>query len=74
MELENFTKNWIFSRPCLYRGSYMSARVLLYLLNELGKRDKILALLRILSLFRNEFINSIIHEHECEKILLIIRC
>ena len=26
--------------PVLYRGSYMSAHVLLNLLNELGKRDK----------------------------------
>ena len=26
--------------PRLYRGSYMSAHVLLNLLNELGKRDK----------------------------------
>ena len=33
----------------------MSANVLLDLLNELGKRDKMPGLLRILSLFRNEF-------------------
>ena len=39
----------------LYRGSYMSARVLLNLLNELGKRDKMRGLPSILSLFRNEF-------------------
>ena len=32
------------------RGSYMSAHVLLNLLNELGKRDKM-----IKSLFRNKF-------------------
>ena len=32
----------------LHRGSYMSALILLNLLNELGKRDT-------LSLFRNEF-------------------
>ena len=37
------------------RGSYMSARVLLNLLNELGKRDKMRGLPSILSLFRNEF-------------------
>ena len=37
------------------RGSYMSAHVLLNLLNELGKRDKMRGLLSILSLFRNEF-------------------
>ena len=35
----------------LYRGSYMSAHVLLNLLNELGKRDKMRGLLSILSLF-----------------------
>ena len=39
----------------LYRGSYMSAHVLLNLLNELGKRDKMLGLLSFLSLFHNEF-------------------
>ena len=39
----------------LQRGSYMSAHVLLNLLNELGKRDKIRGLPSILSLFRNEF-------------------
>ena len=38
-----------------YRGSYMSAHVLLNLLNELGKRDKMRGLSSILSLFRNEF-------------------
>ena len=32
----------------------MSAHVLLHLLNELGKRDKMRGLLSILSLFRNE--------------------
>ena len=39
----------------LYRGSYMSAHVLLNLLNELGKRDKMRGLPSILSLFRKEF-------------------
>ena len=43
-----------FSRK-RYRGSYMSAHVLLNLLNELGKRDKMRGLPSILSLFRNEF-------------------
>ena len=47
------------------RGSYMSAHVLLNLLNELGKRDKMRGLPSILYLFRNEFNNSIIQEHEC---------
>ena len=37
------------------RGSYMSAHVLLSLLNELEKRDKMRGLPSILSLFRNEF-------------------
>ena len=40
---------------CLYRGSYMSAHVLLNLLNELGKIDNMRGLPSILSLFRNEF-------------------
>ena len=40
----------------IHRGSYMSAHVLLNLLNELGKRDKMRGLPSILSLFRNEFI------------------
>ena len=37
------------------RGSYMSAHVLLNLLNEWGKRDKMRGLPSILILFRNEF-------------------
>ena len=49
----------------LYRGSYMSAHVLLNLLNELGKRDKMRGLPSILSLFATHLINSIIQEHEC---------
>ena len=39
----------------LYGGSYMSAHVLLNLLNELGKRDKMRGWPSILSLFRKEF-------------------
>ena len=39
----------------IYRGSYMSAHVLLNLLNELGERDKMRGSPSILSLFRNEF-------------------
>ena len=39
----------------IYRGSYMSTHVLLNLLNKLGKRDKMLGLQSILSLFRNKF-------------------
>ena len=37
------------------RGSYMSAHVLLNLLKELGKRDKMRGSLSILFLFPNEF-------------------
>ena len=37
------------------RGSYISAHVLLNLLIEWGKRDKMRGLPSILSLFRNEF-------------------
>ena len=44
----------------------MSAHVLLNLLNELGKRDKMRGLPSILSLFLpTSLINSIIQEHEC---------
>ena len=43
----------------------MSAHVLLNSLNELGKRDKMPGLQSILSLFCNEFNNSIRQEHEC---------
>ena len=39
----------------IHRGSYMSAHVLLNLLNELGKRDKMRGLPSILSLFRIKF-------------------
>ena len=39
----------------LNRGSYLSAHVLLNLLNELEKSDKMRGLPSILSLFRNEF-------------------
>ena len=39
----------------VYRESYMSAHVLLNLLNELGKSDKMRGLPSILSLFRNKF-------------------
>ena len=43
------------------RGSYMSAHVLLNLLKELWKRNK----MRGKSLFATRLINSIIQEHEC---------
>ena len=40
----------------VYRGSYMSAHVLLNLLNKFGKSDKMRGLPSILLLFPNEFI------------------
>ena len=40
----------------VYRGSYMSAHVLLNLLNKLGKSDKMRGLSNILFLFCNKFI------------------
>ena len=44
----------------------MSTHVLLNLLNEVGKRDKMRGLPSILSLFyATSLINSIKHEHEC---------
>ena len=43
----------------------MSAHVLLNLLNELRKRDKMQGLLSILSLFPTSLIDSIIQEQEC---------
>ena len=48
-----------------YRGSYMSAYILLNLSNELGKRDKMRGLPSILTLFATILINSIIQAHEC---------
>ena len=70
------------------RGSYMSAHVLLNLLNELRKRDKMRGLPSILSLFRNEFnkfnntrarmLDSIYHmtntlkSHFCRKNVIIL--
>ena len=43
----------------------MSAHILLNILNELRKRDKMRGLLSILSLFRREFKNSIKQGQEC---------
>ena len=43
----------------------MSAHVLLNLLNELAKINKMRGLPSILSLFATSLINSIIQEHEC---------
>ena len=49
------TRQDSYTKAITNRGSYMSAHVLLNLLNELGKRDKMRGLPSILSLFRNEF-------------------
>ena len=53
---------YIFSKVMLWRpehhinrGSYVNTHVLLNLLNELGKSDKMWGLPSILSLFRNKF-------------------
>ena len=43
----------------------MSAHVLLNLLNELGKRDKMVGLPSIYLFFAMSLINSIIQKHEC---------
>ena len=43
----------------------MSAHVLLNLLNELGKRDKMRGLRAFYLFFTTSLINSIIQEHEC---------
>ena len=55
-----FLPLWATEMSCsvmlsINRGSYMSANVLLNLLNELGKRDKMRGLPSILSLFCNKF-------------------
>ena len=50
----------------LHIGSYMSAHVLLNLLKELRKIDKMRGLPNILSFFfARSLINSIMQEHEC---------
>ena len=50
-------KFWPTSAPQLNRGSYLTAHVLLNVLNEFGLRDKMRGLLSILSIFRNKFNN-----------------
>ena len=55
------TKDW----QRIYKGTYMSAHVLLHLLNELGKRDKMYDLQSNFYLLLTSLINSIIQEHEC---------
>ena len=81
----NFEIRIIFQDQDIHRGSYMSAHVLLNLLNELGKRDKMRGLPSILSFFRNEFnkfnntrarmLDSIYHmikSHFCRKNVIIL--
>ena len=49
------SNEYIKGSQVINRGSYISAHVLLNLLNELRKRDKMRGLPSILSLFRNKF-------------------
>ena len=51
-ELKDYTGIALFQ---VNRGSYMTAHVLLNLLNKLGKSDKMQGLSSILSLFCNKF-------------------
>ena len=53
--LVNFEKNLKSMR--IYRGFYMRALVLLNLLNELGKRDKMQGLLSIYAILAEHFIS-----------------
>ena len=55
----------------IHRGSYMSAHVLLNLLNELGEKIRCEACRVSYRFSPTSLINSIIQEHEC-KILFII--
>ena len=48
----------------------MSAHVLLNLLNEFGKSDKMRGLPSILTLLETSLINSIIQEHSCTILIL----
>ena len=49
----------------IHRGSYMSAHVLLNLLNEFGKRDKCEACRAYYLFFAMSLLNSLIQEHKC---------
>ena len=54
------------SRKCfIHGGSYMSANVLLNLLKEWRKRDKMRGLRAFELFFATSLINSIIQEHKC---------
>ena len=54
-ELPHMDSHYFHNCNVLNRGSYMSANILLNLLNKLKKRDKMRGLSNILSLFHNEF-------------------
>ena len=49
----------------IHRGSYVSAHVLLNLLNKLRKRDKMLACRLFYHFFATSLINSKILKHKC---------
>ena len=62
----NSDDSFLYDKPhILYRGYYMSAHVLLNLLNELGKSVKYEACRALYYFFAMSLINSIIQEHEC---------
>ena len=50
--------NMEFTKKKINRGSHMSAHVLLNLLNQLGKRDKMRGLLSIFFFFARSFNNK----------------
>ena len=54
----------IYTVKKIHRRYNISAHVLLNLLNELGKRDKIQGLPSILSLLATSLMNLLIQEHE----------
>ena len=54
-----------------HRGSYISANVLLNLLNELGKEIKCEACRAFYLFYAMSLINSIVQEHECYILFII---
>ena len=54
-----YNRKFLGPEEKLHRGSYMSSHVLLNLLNNLGKSDKMRGLQSILSLFRRKFMKFI---------------
>ena len=64
-QTKKFDLYLIWAFVVTYRGSYMSAHVLLILLNESRKRNKMRGLPSIYFFFATSLINSIIQEHEC---------